>query len=75
MKSEVRAVGMHGVRWQRKRHARGRPNSRLGSRGTRGAHEAHAHAHVAHVRDAGRVEGTCTGKGPGAKAGHGRSAL
>ena len=46
--------GGNGVgRRRRKRHARGGPDSRLGAtQGTRGAHPEH----VAHVRDAGRVE-------------------
>jgi hypothetical protein len=39
-------------RRRRKRHARGRPHSRLGGQGTRGAHVEHA----PHVRDLGRVK-------------------
>jgi len=45
--------GREGVeRWHRKRHAQGRPVSRLGGQGTRGAHSEHG----VHVRDLGGVE-------------------
>jgi len=41
-----------GAAAARARHARGRPDSRLGGQGKRGAHPEH----VAHVRDLGGVE-------------------
>ena len=46
-----REAGGREARW-RKRRARGRPDSRLGDQGTRGAHCEH----VAHGRDIGGVE-------------------
>ena len=52
MRGEVQAGRREGVgRWRRKRRARGRPESRLGGQGTRGAHPEH----VAHGRDVGGV--------------------
>jgi hypothetical protein len=49
MRGEVRAGRREGVgRRHRERHARGRPDSRLGGQGTRGAHVKHE----GHVRDA-----------------------
>jgi len=55
MRGEVRAGRREGVRW-RKRHpgTRGRPDSRIGAQGTRGA-IAHPE-HGVHVSDLGRVE-------------------
>ena len=53
MRGEVRAGRREGVeRWHRKRHAQGRPVSRLGGQGTRGAHSEHG----VHVRDLGGVK-------------------
>jgi len=52
--ASLRAGRREGVGWRRrKRHARGRPESRLlGGQGTRGAHQEH----VAHGRDLGGVK-------------------
>jgi hypothetical protein len=50
---EVLAGRREGVeRWHCERHARGRPDSRLGGQGTRGAHLEH----FAHGRDLGGVK-------------------
>jgi len=53
MRGEVRAGRPEGVRRRRrKRHVRGRPDSRREGQGTRGAHLEHA----VHVRDLGGVK-------------------